>query len=149
MLVPRSSKVDAFNMTCNELPKIKRGDTDIRFEGGYSKALYLNDKEAKNYKFSAKDTARKILLKPNGEWKSDVEIRLALMTEEHPPLPKPNHIKRSNGHYSYNHNARPIKPRIGATLRDASTVKETPQLSDLLGSRLGDMGSFIDSLKNR
>ncbi|GMH99902.1 hypothetical protein TrVE_jg6093 [Triparma verrucosa] len=144
-----AAKVDAFNTTCSELPKIKRTDTDIHFEGGYSSALYLDSKSASTYKFSAKDTARPILLKPDGTWKSDVEIRLALMTLEHPPLPKPTHIKRSNGHYSYNHNARPIKKRVGETLRSASTVKEKGELSEMLKGRLGDMGSFIDSLKNR
>ena len=145
----RDAKKSAFDMTCSELPKIKKNDTDKKISGGYSEALYLSEKEAATYKFSAKDTARKILLKPNGAWKSDLEIRLALCTEEHPPLPKPDHIKRSNGHYSYNHNARSPVERKGPTLVQVSTVKESRELSELLDERLNRMTEDVKGLKNR
>ena len=140
---------DARDSTCKELPKIKKTGQDIFHDLGYSGALYLSDKEASSYKFSAKDTARPILLRSDGAWKSDVEIRLALMTEAHPPLPKPSHIKRSNGHYTYNHNARPVVPRKGLSLKEVSTVQEAPELKGILGDRLGGMEEYIQSLKNR
>lgn len=72
--------------------------------------------------------------------------RLALCTEEHPPLPKPEHIKRSNGHYHYNHNARERHKRKGPTLRKVSTVKETPELQGILAERLASMTGNIKDL---
>ncbi|GMI08391.1 hypothetical protein TrRE_jg5951 [Triparma retinervis] len=140
------AKKEGWEMTCKELPKIKKTKQDKAISSGYSEALYLDDKQASTYKFNAKDTARKILLKPNGEWKTDLEIRLALCTEEHPPLPKPEHIKRSNGHYHYNHNARERHKRVGPTLRKVSTVKETPELQSLLSKRLESMTGNIKDL---
>jgi hypothetical protein len=146
-----NARKSARSMTQKELPKIKRTEQDIEIATGYSGTLYLNEKEARDYKFDARNTARPLLLKPNGKWKSDVEIRLALMKEEHPPLPKPAFIKRSNGHYSYNHAARDIhdRPEGQPTLRKSSTVKEIPELTDLLGSRLGSMKDDIMKLYNR
>ena len=146
-----NARTDARKMTEKELPKIKRTQQDIKVTSGYSETLYLSEKEAEGYKFDARNTARPLLLKPNGTWKSDVEIRIALMKEEHPPLEKPTHIKRSNGHYTYNHAARDIVPRPEGqpTLRKSSTVKEAPELQDLLGSRLGSMKDDIMKLYNR
>lgn len=144
-----SAKKEGWDMTCKELPKIRRTRQDKAVSSGYSRALYLDDKAASTYKFSAKDTARPILLKPNGEWKTDLEIRLALCMEEHPPLTKPVHIKRSNGHYHYNHNARERHARVGPTLRKVSTVKETPELQGMLAQRLASMAGDIKNLYNR
>jgi hypothetical protein len=143
-------KKDARSMTSKELPKIKRTEQDIKVTSGYANELYLSDKEAASYKFDARNTARPLLLKPNGKWKSDVEIRLALMKEEHPPLDKPSHIKRSNGHYSYNHAARDILPRPEGqqTLMQTSAVKEIPESKTLLSARLGSMNDDIMKLFN-
>ena len=145
------ARTDARSMTVKELPKIKRTQQDISVHTGFADDLYLTDKAAATYSFDARKTTRPLLLKPDGTWKSDVEIRLALMKEEHPPLEKPRHIKRSNGHYSYNHAARDIKdrPEGQPTLRRTSTVKETLELKDLLGGRLGSMKDDILKLYNR
>ena len=144
----QQARVDAFNNTCGELPKIRKTDQDIEFSKGYSKALYLSKKESENYDFDAKKTARKILIKPNGKWRTDLEIRQQLQNEEHPPNPRPKFLKCASGHYSYK------QPLATGEIREnniekISTVPEIPELEKTLAQRVSDMCNFTQELLNR
>ena len=146
------ARKDARDQTVKELPKIKKTEQDISHSLGYSQALYLDEQSSKTYSFNAMENTRSILLRPDGKgWKTDVDIRLALCTIEHPTLPRPKFLKASSGHYFYDHNAHAgqMRPPGAETLRKVSTVKERTELRDLLQKRLADMDFEGKKLLNR
>jgi len=140
------ARTDGFNSTAKELPRIRKTDQDIEFKKGHSDSLYID--KGVEYDFDAKKTARKILLKPNGKWRTDLEIRQQLQNHEHPQNPRPRFLQCASGHYSYR------QPLATGELREnniekISTVPEIPELEKTLKSRVTDMEDFMQALLNK
>ncbi|GMI54979.1 hypothetical protein ScalyP_jg3592 [Parmales sp. scaly parma] len=140
------ARTEAFNSTCGELPKIRKTEQDIDMRKGYSDALYID--KTTDYEFDAKKTARKILVRPDGKWRTDLEIRQQLMNVEHPPNRRPRFLQCASGHYSYS------QPLATGELREnniekISTVPERAELRSTLEQRMADMVDFSQQLLNK